>query len=120
MGMDLFDHAVAEESGARYHDGLFPVYMGLYVEMKRPPQVTVKTGSVSFLHPTPEQQTFIDFVKSQGYVAECANGQDEAIEIFTWYLNLERIPADALQNNYSHVDSVIRPRYPKGRDSRKT
>lgn len=88
------------------------VFMGLYVEMKRPPMVTIKTRSVSYEKPNPDQQKFIDFVRSQGYVAECANGQDEAIEVFEWYLNLRRIPADDLKNDYSHIDNVVRTTEP--------
>lgn len=98
---DIFQYAIDLESG-KLSD--IPFYMGLYVEMKRAPSVSPVKKSISFHAPSKEQKEYLDFVRSQGYIGECCSGRLEALEVFKWYLNLERIPADDLQVDYSHVD----------------
>ena len=93
-----------EGQGWSYPAGSFPCFMGLYIEMKRSPKVSPVRKSISYTKPDPDQQAFIDFERGQGYVAECANGRDEAIDVLVWYLNLEKIDPRALQVDYSRIE----------------
>ncbi len=53
-------------------------YHGLYIEMK-----------VGDNTPTQDQKDFLEFLRSQNYVAIVAHGAEEAIEIIKSYLNLK-------------------------------
>ncbi len=87
-------------------DEKFPCFMGLYIEMKEAPKVSPVRKSISYSRPDTDQQKFIDFVRAQGYVAECANGMDEALKVLLWYLNLGKINSVALKVDYCHVETI--------------
>jgi len=95
-----------EGQGWSYPDGSFPCFMGLYIEMKEAPKLSHVRKSVSYSKADPDQQKFIDFVRAQGFVAECVNGMDEATQVLLWYLNLQKINPDALRVDYSHVETI--------------
>lgn len=88
----------------RYKEGGLWCFMGLYMEFKQPPNVSPVRGNVTRNKPTDEQQEFIDFAREQGYVAECVNGLDEAVELMTWYLELVPV-SEALSQveSYEHI-----------------
>lgn len=82
--------------GATINPQEIPIYCGLYLEMKRPPDVSPVRGNISRHKPSDDQQKFLDFVGAQGYYRGCANGQDEGFFIILQYLRLERLPPEAL------------------------
>ncbi|HET6631538.1 MAG TPA: VRR-NUC domain-containing protein [Rhodanobacteraceae bacterium] len=57
-------------------------YHGLWIELKRPPAPGAK-GRVS-----PEQQAFIDESLLLGYHAAVCHGEDEAWDLWLWYVGL--------------------------------
>lgn len=65
----------------RSQQGWF-IYCGLYIEMKR-----TKGGKLS-----EEQRNWLEFLRSQGYYAECAHGFEQAKEIFAHYFSLGKNP----------------------------
>ncbi len=75
----------------------FPCFMGLYVEMKRQPDISPVKGKVTRHKPSADQQVFLNFVMSQGYFGACANGRGEGLDVFISYLGLAKIPADLLK-----------------------
>ena len=79
-------------------------FTGLYIELKRPPSVSPKRGSISYHKPSKEQQWFGDFATGHGWFFGCANGQDEAFDMLSWYLNLQIIHPSLLFNNYDYWD----------------
>ena len=68
----------------KHRTGMY-VYCGLYIEMKRS-----KGGKLS-----EEQADWLEFLRSQGYYADCAHGCAEAIEIFNHYISLGNNPIAA-------------------------
>jgi len=74
----------------------FLCFMGLYLEMKPAPVISPVRGNISVKKMSLEQEEFQLFVRSQGYVAFCCHGQDQAFQCLKAYLNLERIDPGGL------------------------
>lgn len=72
-------------------------FMGLYVEMKRQPDISPVQNKINRHKPNDDQQAFLNFVLNQGYLGLCANGRAEGLDIFIKYLALPRIPAEDLR-----------------------
>jgi len=94
-GRPCLERIVSEESGGG--DFGFPFFMGLYVEMKKQPDISPVQNKINRHKPSGEQKAFLDFVLGQGYLGLCANGRAEGLDIFLKYLTLPKIPAADLR-----------------------
>ena len=72
-------------------------FSGLVLEFKDVPKVSRVRRNITRHEPSPEQANYLEFSRRQGHIAECVNGQDEALEIFEWYLQLIPVARSLLQ-----------------------